>query len=112
MFSRGSSRWRIAIPFITLNLIVLLGLALFISNYVEEKNTEALKQQLSTDARLIKEVVLPQLASAKPQSNLDPLAEYYYQLLGKKITLIAADGTVLGEFWRRQLQIRKFSESP
>ncbi len=46
---------------------------------------------------MIKEVVLPQLAAAKPQSNLDPLCEYYYQLLGKKITLIAANGTVLGD---------------
>ena len=97
MAFKSSSRWRIAIPFIALNLIVLLGLALFISNYVEDKNIENLKQQLFTDARLIKEVVLPQLAAAKPQSNLDPLSEYYYHLLGKKITLIAADGTVLGD---------------
>ncbi len=73
MFSRGSSRWRIAIPFITLNLIVLLGLALFISNYVEEKNTERLKQQLSTDARLIKEVVLPNWLPPNPNPILIPL---------------------------------------
>ncbi|MCD4672147.1 MAG: cell wall metabolism sensor histidine kinase WalK [Anaerolineaceae bacterium] len=84
-------------PFIILNLIVLLGLALFISNFVQNNYTENLKNQLSADARLIKEAVLPQLASAKPQSNLDPLANYYYQLLGNKITLIAADGAVLGQ---------------
>lgn len=112
MFSKGSSRWRIAAPFITLNLIVLLSLALFISNYVENKTTENLKSQLYTDARLIKEVVLPQLAAAKPQSNLDPLAEYYYQLLGKNITLVAADGNVLGESGDDDYKSHDFSNHP
>lgn len=97
MFSRNSTRWRIALPFILLNLVVLIGLSLFISNYVQKNFIDNLQAQLATDARLVKEFVHPQLASAKPQSNLDPLANYYYQLLGKKITLIASDGTVLGQ---------------
>jgi two-component system phosphate regulon sensor histidine kinase PhoR len=93
----GSTRWRIALPFILLNLIVLLGLALFISNYVLNDNTENLKNQLSADARLVKEAVLPQLASARATSNLDPLANYYTILLGKPIILLSPDGTVLGQ---------------
>lgn len=112
MFSKGSSRWRIAIPFITLNLIVLLGLALFISNYIENKNTENLKAQLFTDARLIKEAALPQLAAAKPQSNLDPLSEYYYQLLGKKVTFVNADGIVLGDSGDDDLKSENFLNHP
>ena len=93
----GSSRWRIALPFILLNLIVLLGLALFISNFVQNVNTQNLENQLSADARLVKEAVLPQLASAKASSNLDPLANYYTILIGKPVFLLSPDGAVLGQ---------------
>jgi two-component system phosphate regulon sensor histidine kinase PhoR len=92
-----SMRWRIAIPYVILILVATLGLTLYVSNEVHQARMSDLEAQLLADARLLSDVVGPVLLEGGDGDVLDAAAQHWAELLGARVTIIDADGTVLGE---------------
>ncbi len=92
-----SIRWRIAIPYILLILVVMGGFALYLAQFTRNDYLKWRERQLLTDTRLVADGVTPYLDTSTPGDTLDTLAQHYAEISGARVTIIAPDGTVLGE---------------
>ena len=92
-----SIRWRIAIPYIFLILLAMAGLFLYLSDLVRDTYLDSLEAQLTSEARLIGDALASSSAWDQPDGSFDPVVWHYADLLGTRVTIIGADGTVLGE---------------
>jgi len=93
-----SIRWRIAFPYVVLILVTMLGLFVFLSNFIRKTYQDDLKTSLLNQARLVGDAVFANLPPGDIDLVvLDSQARYYAKLLNARVTLIAPDGTVIGE---------------
>jgi two-component system phosphate regulon sensor histidine kinase PhoR len=92
-----SIRWRIALPYIGLILITMLALGLYLSTFLRQTYISDLQAKLADEARMIGDVIKPDLISNQSKLNLDPHARHWADILNARITIIAPDGTVWGE---------------
>jgi len=96
-----SIRWRIAIPYIVVTLLALLGLTLLVTSRAREEHLADLRVTLLAEARLIGDAARPYLTgpgAVTPDSRaLDDLARGWGTLVDGRVTIIASDGVVLGE---------------
>ncbi len=90
-------RWSIAVPYVVLILLVMLGLSIYLSNFVRQAHLADLESKLTDESRLVGDALGLRLAQGEPDETLDSLVLHYADLLGARITVIGADGTVLGE---------------
>jgi len=97
MFS--SIRWRITIPYAITILIVTLGATLYLSNYVRDVRQTDLESHLLAEGKLIASSVLPAMvdADAPDRPAIAAQARQWGIISGERVTIIGADGTVLGE---------------
>lgn len=89
-------RWRIALPYIFLILVVMGGLTIYISRTTRAAQQEALEASLLAEARALSERALPAVLELD-MGALDELAHRWSELLGVRVTIIGAGGTVLSE---------------
>ncbi len=89
-------RWRIAIPYIVLILVVMVGLTIYLSRTTRDAQLEGLETGLLAEARAVAESAKPFLASPT-EEGLDDLARQWSDILQARVTIIGLDGTVLGE---------------
>lgn len=89
-------RWRIAVPFATLILVIMGGLTLFLSARAREAQLADLQTQLAATARLIAGEVGPRLP-APDEVMLNELTREWGNLIEARVTIIAADGRVLAD---------------
>ncbi|MCI0397974.1 MAG: cell wall metabolism sensor histidine kinase WalK [Chloroflexi bacterium] len=94
MFS--NIRWRIAIPYVILILAAMGGLTLYLSRLARDTQLADLEANLLIGARAVAESAVPLLANPEGDA-LDALAREWSALLEARVTIIAPDGTVLGE---------------
>jgi two-component system phosphate regulon sensor histidine kinase PhoR len=92
-----SIRWRIAIPYILLILLTMLGLGIYLSNFTRQIYLDEIEAQLAAEARLIGDELSPYLIGKVDSATLDQLTRRWGDLVGARITIIAPDGTVIGE---------------
>ncbi len=92
----GRLQWRIAASYAALIGLVLLALGLYLVDFLRAQQLAALEAQLGRQARLVADDVEVRLAT-QGAADLDPLAKRLGQAIGARLTLIAADGTVLGD---------------
>lgn len=90
-----SIRWRIAVPYVGLILAITLGLTLYVSNQMRQARLDNLETQLLADARLLTDSI--ELMQPDEGETWDTLSKTWAAALGARVTLIAADGMVLGE---------------
>ncbi len=95
MFS--SIRWRIALPFILLILLVMVGMGLFFSKYVERVYLDTLREKQISEAVLIASRLTPEDMSGQNSAALEQHVLELHKLLGKRVTIIDKDGMVVGE---------------
>jgi two-component system phosphate regulon sensor histidine kinase PhoR len=96
MFFR-SIRWRIAVPYVALILLTMLGLTVYVSDQVRRARLADLEAQLLADAHLMADGAGPLLRGGDSSDTLESLTERWAGLLGARVTVIGADGTVLAE---------------
>ena len=89
-------RWRIAIPYLILILAVMAGLAIYLTRLVRQVHIADLEEQLLAETRWLAEESATAL-EGRDTAFLDAHARHWADLLQARVTLIAADGTVLGE---------------
>ncbi len=98
-------RWRIAIPYIALIVLAMLGLLLYLTGFVRQARLADLRAQLADDARLVGDALASQPAWAEPTATFDDAARHYADLLGARVTIIATDGVVVGESHENRAQM-------
>lgn len=92
-----SIRWQIAVPYVLLILVTMTGLGFYISNYTRTTYLADLDRQLGAEAKLISDLVREQLLQKTSPVQMDEMAKSWSQDLGKRVTIIRADGVVIGE---------------
>lgn len=89
-------RWRIAIPYIVLILVVLVGLAVVLSQVGRDIQLDDLQSSLLVQARVVADRVREDLAEPD-ETTIDDIAKDMADLLQARVTIIDPDGVVLGE---------------
>lgn len=90
-------RWRIALPFVILILLTMLGVGIYLSSFIRQTYLSDVENQLTAEARLAADNLRPVLLNGGQAVDLDELAKRWAELLGARVTIIASDGRVLGE---------------
>jgi two-component system phosphate regulon sensor histidine kinase PhoR len=91
-------RWRIAVPFVALFSILLLGLGVYLVNFIRQTKIQEFESQLTAKDRLLADYIRSStLQNDLASIDLDAQAMHWANLLEARITIIAPDGTVLGE---------------
>jgi two-component system phosphate regulon sensor histidine kinase PhoR len=107
-----SLRWRIALPYVVLILVATLGLTIYISDQVRQVRLADLEAQLLADARLLADSVAPLLEQGASPEALDELAQRWSAPLEARVTIIGADGVVLGESHEDRTQMDNHLRRP
>lgn len=92
-----SIRWRITIPFVILIVVTMSALGWFLYQDVRQVYLRELERQLGVQASLTAEALNPYIAQGARPDQLDTLAGRWTGLLDSQVTIIATDGTVIGE---------------
>ncbi len=91
-----SIRWRIAITFVALILVCIGGLGAYLLHFVKANYLDSLRTQLTDEAQLVGDASEPYLDGGQVES-IDVLAGRLGDKIGARITIIDADGVVLGD---------------
>lgn len=90
-------RWRIAFPYVALVLIAMSALALYLSGLIRRTYVADLQTQLTNEARLLAEMAKSPALWISSSEELDALSRVEAGHLQVRVTLIAPDGSVLGD---------------
>jgi two-component system, OmpR family, phosphate regulon sensor histidine kinase PhoR len=90
-------RLRIALPYMLLILAAMAILSLYLTRVTRASALQELQDGLTVQARAVAESAAPLLQQGRDPAQLDPLARRWAALLGARVTIIGAEGMVLGE---------------
>ncbi|MDO8715237.1 MAG: ATP-binding protein [Dehalococcoidales bacterium] len=89
--------WKIAIPFTALILAGMIALGFYMVDSARNTQIHQLESQLTNEAKLIADIAAPGFIEPTGSVNLDALAKNTGNEIGTRVTLIALNGTVLGD---------------
>ena len=93
-----SIRWRIAVPYIVLTILIMLILGITLSYLVQQSQLADLEKSLAAQARLISDSLAREVENGLMiEDSADDLAKHWSELLDTRITLIDPEGVVVGE---------------
>jgi two-component system phosphate regulon sensor histidine kinase PhoR len=92
-----SIRLRIALPFAALFVATMIGLGLYLSAFLRQTYLNELENQLQGEATLLADQLAPLMSQNVPSSEINSLTRHWSSLLNTRVTIIAPDGTVIGE---------------
>jgi two-component system phosphate regulon sensor histidine kinase PhoR len=92
-----SIQWRITISFILVVLIIMVILGVYLVDSTRNSQLDNLRSQLENEARITAEASLSGFLSTDESSDLDALAKKLGVEIETRVTIIALDGTVLGD---------------
>lgn len=107
-----SIRWRIAVPYLILILLAMAGLVIYLSRLVRDAYLTDLEGKLTAEARLIGDALVSSSAWDEQSGDLDGAAQHYADLVDARVTLIRADGVVLGESHEDRTQMDNHLHRP
>lgn len=90
-------RWRIAVPYLLLIVLTMVGLILFGSYAVRAAYLDELEKRLTDEARLLGDIIEAQLIGDRAEAVLQDTVERSAALIEARVTVIASDGTVIAE---------------
>jgi two-component system phosphate regulon sensor histidine kinase PhoR len=92
-----SIRWRVALPYIVLIVLAVAGLVVLLSRQVRLAQTAELERSLTAGARVVGDSLADSLPAPQDPDALDASVARFADLLDARVTVIAIDGTVVGE---------------
>jgi two-component system, OmpR family, phosphate regulon sensor histidine kinase PhoR len=104
--------WKITIPIIVIVVIGMSLLGFFIIQSGRDSQLAHLQTYLTNEARLVANDVLPSLISPAQNPSPDSLAKNVGNSIGARVTIIAPDGTVLGDTWEDPATLENHLERP
>jgi two-component system phosphate regulon sensor histidine kinase PhoR len=112
MIVSRSLYWKITVPFAALILISMGILGTYVIESSRNTQIDLLESQLLYEARLVANVSLPGLTAPGNQARLDGIAKATGNEIGARVTLIATDGTVLGDTDQDPLTMENHYDRP
>jgi two-component system phosphate regulon sensor histidine kinase PhoR len=107
-----SIQWRIAIP-ITILILASMGiLGYCLASFARDTQIDNLRSQLEAEARLTAEASQPRFLDPEQRNALDNLAKNLGREIDARVTIIASDGTVLGDSEEDPLTMENHSTRP
>jgi two-component system, OmpR family, phosphate regulon sensor histidine kinase PhoR len=102
MFHFHSIRWRIALAYTLLIVIIMAGLTIYLTQQVRAVTLDGLRDNLLSETRLLAtNQTLREVLRSSPQpaeqEALQQLIAEWGRLLGTRVTVIAVDGAVLAD---------------
>lgn len=107
-----SIRWRIALPYIALILVVMLFLGLTLGRFVRQNYQTQLTHELSSNAYLLAEALQVPLADGYTPEQLEALVKQWSDQLDGRITIIDPAGNVLADSHAEQVEIENHLDRP
>ena len=92
-----SIRSRIALPYVILILVAMIGLALYLTVLTENTHKADLRDRLEAEARLLAEQLSAPDSWQWSRAQLDALVDQFARNLEARVTVIARDGVVLSD---------------
>ena len=92
-----SIQWRIALLFILVILVSMGILGFHLVSLTRSSQLDNLRSQLENEARITAQASLPSFLSEDRLTALDALAKSLGEQVDSRITIVAIDGTVLGD---------------
>lgn len=92
----GKMRWRIAVPYIVLILITMIGLMFYVSTSLKQRYLTALENQLIAQASQIS-TVIPRISPSLDPLVVNDISGEWAEDLNSRVTIIDANGVVIGE---------------
>jgi two-component system phosphate regulon sensor histidine kinase PhoR len=92
-----SIQWRITISLVLLVLVIMGALGAYLAISTRNSQLDSLRSQLESEARITAEVSLPDFLNPDETESLDALAKKLGGEIEARVTIIALDGTVLGD---------------
>ena len=89
--------WKLTIPLIILVLLAMGFLGFYMISSARNTQISHLESQLVNEAKLVANISAPIFSDPAQKANLDSIAKTIKSEIGTRITLIATDGTVLGD---------------
>ncbi len=90
-------QWRITFPFVLLILIIMGTLGAYLVNSTRNHQLDNLRAQLENEARITAEASLPGFLSPDREPVLSDIASRLGGQINTRVTIVALDGTVLGD---------------
>jgi two-component system phosphate regulon sensor histidine kinase PhoR len=106
-----SIRWRIAAAFAVVVVLCILGLSLYLAHFVRNEHIDNLKIQLADQAWIVADSSAPYFVS-DGTAELNALAVRLGDLISGRVTIIAGDGTVLGDSQEDPAGMENHSDRP
>ncbi len=94
---RHSLVLRIALPFALLMVLVMSGLSIYLSSYIQKSYLEILQENLQSETRLVADQMAAEIQTGQAGNLIDERAKHYANLLSVRVTIIDPNGKVLGE---------------
>ena len=103
---------RIAIPYVILILILLLGLSLYFSSFVKNAFLDSWRQTLQTDAFVLADQVENDIYPDINKSGVQKIIEESTKLMGVRITVVDPSGNVVGESEKTPQELENHRNRP
>jgi two-component system phosphate regulon sensor histidine kinase PhoR len=92
-----SIQWRITIPLVLLVVVIMGALGAYLAISTRSSQLDDLRSELEHEARITAEASLPGFLNPDGPESPDALAKRLGQEIEARVTIIARDGTVLGD---------------
>jgi two-component system phosphate regulon sensor histidine kinase PhoR len=109
---KRSLYWKIIVPMILLITVGMTVLGIFSVNSVKTDEYNQLHSYLINEARLSADSVISALKNGAGSANVDSIAKNLGKLINARVTIIAQDGTVLGDSWENPQTMENHSNRP
>jgi two-component system phosphate regulon sensor histidine kinase PhoR len=103
---------RITVSFVLVVLIIMGVLGVYLVNSTRDSQLDSLRSQLENEARIIAEASLPGFLSTVEPVNLATLAEKLGTDIDARVTIVALNGTVLGDSEEDPSTMENHAERP
>ena len=107
-----SIQWRITIWFTLLAIVSMTALGIYLANSIRTSELSNLRSELENEAIITAEASIPSFGEQNELSDLDILAKKLGNQIGARVTIIAKDGTVLGDSQEDPLTMENHARRP
>jgi len=103
-------QWKITLPFMAVITLCIGLMGFYLVNFVHNNQTDNLRTSLTNEAKIIAVTSQPFFGSSTPA--FDELAKQLGKDINARVTIIAADGTVLGDSEENPATMENHSTRP
>jgi two-component system, OmpR family, phosphate regulon sensor histidine kinase PhoR len=90
-------RTRIGFLYTLLIILVMGGIAIYITKFIKDNYLLELQERLESEARLASQIVLPVMENSPDSEMIDLMAKKISLEISARVTIIALDGKVIGD---------------